>query len=79
MSVNRAVRLGGLPSLKRDYCWLFTDATIAAFAEDERDQIIESMFEVAYADGEVHDLELGIARRVADLLGMSDAEFDAAK
>jgi uncharacterized tellurite resistance protein B-like protein len=39
---------------------------------DQRTGIIEMLWEVAYADGEVHDYEANLIRRVAGLLHVED-------
>ena len=40
--------------------------------EEERIGVIEMLWEVAYADGELHDYEASLLRRVAGLLYVSD-------
>jgi len=46
---------------------------------EERGKIIEMLWEVAYADGEVHDYEAALVRRVAGLIAVSDKESGLAK
>lgn len=41
-------------------------------APDERVAVLEMLWEVAYADGELHDFEANLVRRVAGLLHVSD-------
>jgi uncharacterized tellurite resistance protein B-like protein len=46
---------------------------------DQRDTIIEMLWEVVYADGEVHDYEANLVRRVAGLLHVSDRDAGEAR
>lgn len=50
-----------------------------AMAPDERVKIIEMLWEVAYADGELHDYEAGLVRRIAGLLYVPDQDSGAAR
>lgn len=43
-------------------------------AIEDRTKIIEMLWEVAYADGELHDYEANLVRRLAGLLYVSDRE-----
>lgn len=45
----------------------------------ERIAILELLWQVAYADGVLHDYEAGLARRVAGLLYVSDKESGEAR
>lgn len=46
---------------------------------DRRLWIIEMLWEVAYADGELHDLEASLLRRIGGLLHISDVERGEAR
>jgi len=46
---------------------------------EERTEIIEMLWEVAYADGELHDYESNLVRRLAGLLYVSDRESGDAR
>jgi uncharacterized tellurite resistance protein B-like protein len=46
---------------------------------EERTWIIELMWEVAYADGELHELEANLLRRIGGLLYVSDRDRGAAR
>jgi uncharacterized tellurite resistance protein B-like protein len=48
-------------------------------APEERVSIIEMLWEVAYADGEVDDYEANLVRRVAGLLYVPDRDSGAAR
>lgn len=49
------------------------------FDHDERVEMIEMMWRVVYADGDVHDHEANLLRRVAGLLYVSDQESGEAR
>ncbi len=57
----------------------FTRALKDACDEDERIAMMEMLWEVAYADGELHDYEANLMRRVAGLLYVGDRESGAAR
>lgn len=46
---------------------------------EERVEMIEMLWEVAYADGSLHDFEAGLMRKVAGLLYVLDADSGAAR
>lgn len=49
------------------------------FDHEERVRLIEMLWGVVYADGELHAYEAQLLRRVAGLLGVEDAESGAAR
>lgn len=49
------------------------------FEHTERIGLIEMLWEVAYADGELHDYESNLVRRLAGLLYVSDRESGEAR
>lgn len=57
----------------------FTRAIKDGFDHAERAQLIEMLWEVAYADGELHDYEASLLRRIAGLLYVSDRESGEAR
>ena len=57
----------------------FTRAIKDGFSHAERVQLIEMMWEVAYADGALHDYEASLLRRVTGLLYVSDRESGEAR
>ena len=57
----------------------FTQALKNQLSHDERIEIIEMLWEVAYADGVIHDYEAHLLRRVAGLLYVADQERGAAR
>lgn len=57
----------------------FTRVIKRAFSHEERVELLEMLWEVAYADGELHDLEASLMRRVTGLLQVPDRESGAAR
>lgn len=57
----------------------FTRAIKEALSYEERVQILEMLWEVAYADGSLHDFEASLLRRVAGLLYVDDQDSGAAR
>ncbi len=57
----------------------FTREIKNAFSPEERIEMMEMLWEVAYADGELHDLEASLMRRLAGLLHVSDRDSGLAR
>jgi len=57
----------------------FTRAVKDAFTNEERVELLEMLWEVAYSDGELHDYEASLIRRVTGLLHVSDRDSGAAR
>ncbi len=57
----------------------FTRVVKDKFAYEDRVELIEMLWEVAYADGELHDFEASLMRRVAGLIYVSDRDNGAAR
>ena len=57
----------------------FTRVVKQGFDFDERIRMIEMLWEVAYADGELHDFEASLVRRVAGLIHVADRDSGAAR
>ncbi len=57
----------------------FTRVIKQGFDFDERIRMIEMLWEVAYADGQVHDFEASLVRRVAGLIHVADRDSGAAR
>ncbi len=57
----------------------FTRTVRQNFDHDERVAMLELLWEVAYADGELHDYEASLLRRVTGLLYVTDRESGAAR
>ncbi len=59
--------------------YAFTSKLKDAFDADERIELIEMLWEVVYADGELHHLESSLLRRVGGLLYVSDRDRGEAR
>ena len=57
----------------------FTSAVKDGFAPEERVQVIEMLWEVVYADGQLHDYEASLLRRITGLLYVSDRDSGEAR
>ncbi len=57
----------------------FTRTIKDAYSPDERVEIIEMLWEVVYADGELHNYEANLLRRIGGLIYVSDRERGAAR
>lgn len=57
----------------------FTRQVKDRFSEAERSELIEMLWEIAYVDGELHDHEAQLMRRLAGLLYVSDRDSGAAR
>lgn len=57
----------------------FTRVVRDDFDHDDRVRMIEMMWDVAYADGVLHDYEANLIRRVTGLLHVSDRESGEAR
>jgi len=59
--------------------WQFTNAVKKNFSADEQTDILSMMWEVAYADGELHRFEVHQIRNVANQLGLGDSDLEKAR
>ena len=57
----------------------FTRVLKDGLPHEERGWIIEMLWEVAYADGKLHDYEANLVRRIVGLLHVPDRESGAAR
>lgn len=57
----------------------FTRTVKDAFSPEDRVRMIEMLWEVAYADGFLHDYEANLVRRVSGLIFVSDQDSGAAR
>ncbi len=57
----------------------FTRVVRAAFGPEERVELMEMLWEVVYADGELHHYEANLMRRMAGLLQVSDRDAGTAR
>lgn len=59
--------------------WSYVRVIKNRFSHAERVSLIEMLWEVAYADGVLHDYEANLLRRVGGLVYVSDRECGAAR
>lgn len=57
----------------------FTRLIVENYAPAQRIDLIEMLWEVAYADGRLHDYEASLVRRIAGLVYVPDQESGAAR
>jgi len=57
----------------------FTRTIKSAFDHEERVELLEMLWEVAYVDGKLHDYEANLIRRITGLLQISDRESGSAR
>lgn len=59
--------------------YAFTRVVKDEFEYEDRVELIEMLWEVAYADGDLHDFEASLLRRIAGLIYVSDRDSGAAR
>lgn len=59
--------------------YTFTRTVKDAFAHEDRVELMQMLWEVAYVDGELHHYEANLMRRVAGLVHVSDRESGEAR
>ena len=64
--------------LANDY-YQFTSLINQRFTQEQKERVIELMWQVAYADGTLSAHELHVMRKIAGLLHVTDAAYIAAK
>lgn len=57
----------------------FTRVIADSYDNDQRVELVEMLWQVAYADGELHDFEASLMRRLAGLLHVSDYDNGRAR
>ena len=57
----------------------FTRTVKDQLSEAERIELVEMLWEVVYADGNVHDYEAGLMRRIGGLIYVQDVDMGAAR
>ena len=82
LSTEQAVALMSAAELKRqqavDY-YQFTSVINKRCSQEEKIQFIQSLWQIAYADGALDLQEEYLVRKMADLLGVSHTDFILAK
>jgi uncharacterized tellurite resistance protein B-like protein len=59
--------------------YAFTRVLKTGFDFEDRIEMVEMLWDVACADGEIHDFEANLVRRVAGLIHVSDRDSGAAR
>ena len=57
----------------------FTRVINRDYSQEERVELMEMLWQVAYADGELHDYEANLMRRIAGLIHVTDQDSGAAR
>ena len=57
----------------------FVSTIVRAFSHQERVQLVEMLWDIAYTDGRLHDMEAALLRRISGLLHVTDQESGAAR
>ena len=73
--LTRAIAAQG----KTSQLFPFTRAITQCFSASQRVELIEMLWEVAYADGRLHDYEANLVRRIAGLIYVPDQESGGAR
>ena len=73
------IRLAGQEAEDPSDYYQFTSLINKGYSMREKAVIIEHLWQVAYADGQLDDHEEYLVRRIAGLLGIDNQEFIAAK
>lgn len=66
-------------AMRSTHLFAFTQTVKNGYAPEERIAMIEMLWEVAYADGELHHYEATLLRRVAGLIHVPDPVSGAAR
>ncbi len=77
---TRALITAGEEAVEQSHqLYAFTSVIKQGFEVDDRVEMIEMLWDVACADGEVHDYEASLVRRVAGLIHVSDRDSGQAR
>ena len=73
------VEMAEAAAMRSTQLFAFTETVKNGYAPEERIAMIEMLWEVAYADGALHDYEANLLRRVAGLIHVPDPVSGAAR
>lgn len=76
---DELLRVAEAEVAESNHLYAFTKTVKDAFDHEQRIEVLEMLWEVAYTDGELHDYEANLIRRVTGLLHLSDRESGAAR
>ncbi len=77
--VEELIALGEEAVERSNQLYAFTRVLKTGFDFEDRIEMIEMLWDVACADGEIHDFEANLVRRVAGLIHVSDRDSGAAR
>ncbi len=77
--VDDLIAAGELAVASSHQLYGFTSVVKEGFDFDQRIEMIEMLWEVAYADGALHDFEASLVRRVAGLIHVTDRDSGTAR
>ena len=78
-AADELMRLGAEAQSRSNQLVYFTRAIKDAYGPEDRVALIEMLWEVAYADGELHPYEANLLRRIGGLIYVSDKDRGAAR
>lgn len=78
-AVEELIQLGEEAVERSNQLYAFTRVVKTGFDFEDRIEMIEMLWDVACADGEIHDFEANLVRRVAGLIHVSDRDSGAAR
>lgn len=76
---NELLEMAEAETMRSTHLFGFTQTVKNGYAPEERVAMIEMLWEVAYADGELHHYEANLLRRVAGLIHVPDPVSGAAR
>ena len=77
--VEDLIRAGEQAVERSSQLYAFTSVVKKGFDFEQRIGMIEMLWEVAYADGELHDFEASLVRRVSGLIHVADRDSGMAR
>jgi len=77
--VKALIEAGQKAAARSSQLYGFTRIIKDRFNDEARIRMIEMLWEVAYADGQIHDYESSLVRRIAGLIYVPDRESGAAR
>ena len=78
-AVEDLIRAGEQAVERSNQLYAFTSVVKKGFDFEQRIEMIEMLWEVAYADGELHDFEASLVRRVSGLIHVADRDSGMAR
>lgn len=76
---DELMRLAELEAQNATSLYQFTSLINAHFAQEQKQHVVELLWQVAFSDGELDKYEEYLVRKIADLIHVSHAQFIQAK